>query len=159
MAKRIKIPKRIAGVKIPKGIRKGPIADFLNSSGGQVVLAEALLAFGAFYASRRIDPDTPAADLLRHPIDRARAKLAGHGLGDGALASAPDRLARAFRAGVRAFRSELHETASDAVGTAEEVLEVDATGAEVAPESEVTKKKPSPSRGEASRREGTSNTH
>jgi hypothetical protein len=158
MAKKIKIPKRIAGVKIPKGIRKGPIADFLSSSGGQIVLAEALLAFGAFYASRRFDPNTPAADLLRHPIDRARAKLAGHGLGDGGLASAPDRLVRAFRAGVRAFRSELDEP-GDASSTPEESLEVDATGAEVAVEADVAKRKPSPSRGEASRREGSSNPH
>ena len=31
------IAERIAGVKLPKATRKGPIADFLNSSGGQVL--------------------------------------------------------------------------------------------------------------------------
>jgi hypothetical protein len=41
--KKLKLPKRIAGVKIPKAARKGPVADFINSSGGQVLLAEALV--------------------------------------------------------------------------------------------------------------------
>ena len=72
----VKIPKRLAGVKIPKVIRKGPVADFLNSSGGQVVLAQALLAFGGYYAARRWDPYTPAGELLRHPIDSVRTRLA-----------------------------------------------------------------------------------
>ena len=58
--RKMKLPKRIAGVKIPKGIRKGPIGSFLTSSGGQLVIAEALLAAGGFYAARRLDPNTPA---------------------------------------------------------------------------------------------------
>ena len=29
----VKVPKRIAGMKIPKTVRKGPVVDFLNSIG------------------------------------------------------------------------------------------------------------------------------
>ena len=53
--RKMKLPKRIAGMKIPKGIRKGPIGTFLSSSGGQLVIAEALLAAGGFYAARRLE--------------------------------------------------------------------------------------------------------
>ena len=54
----VKIPKRIAGVKIPKTVRKGPVADFLNSSGGQVLIAEALLLAARSFAGKRVDPDS-----------------------------------------------------------------------------------------------------
>ena len=123
----IKIPKRIAGVKIPKSIRKGPIGDFLHSSGGQVVLAEALLAVGALYGARRWDAETPAGHLLRHPLDGVRSRLEESGLGTGRLSSTRDRLARAFQAGIHAFRAELHGA--------------DGTGAEQSPEADVDSNK------------------
>jgi hypothetical protein len=102
MAKKLKVPKRIAGVKIPKTIRKGPIGDFLSSSGGQVVLAEALLAVGAYYAARRFDASTPAGEALRHPLDSLRASRDWS-------SKTSERLARAFAAGVQAFRTTLNE--------------------------------------------------
>ena len=105
--RKMKLPKRIAGVKIPKGIRKGPIGHFLSSSGGQLVIAEALLAAGGFYAARRLEADTPAGEALRHPIDSVRAKLGSYGGGTS------DRFARALRAGVYAFRNTLHEPFAD----------------------------------------------
>ena len=94
MAKKhkMKLPKRIAGMKIPKGIRKGPIGNFLTSSGGQLVIAEALLAAGGFYAARRLDPNTPAGEAVRHPIDSMRAKLGSYGGGSfRSLRSSPAR--------------------------------------------------------------------
>ena len=94
MAKKhkMKLPKRIAGMKIPKGIRKGPIGTFLTSSGGQLVIAEALLAAGGFYAARRLDPNTPAGEAVRHPIDSMRAKLGSYGAGSfRSLRSSPAR--------------------------------------------------------------------
>ncbi|HVF16542.1 MAG TPA: hypothetical protein VNA21_06505, partial [Steroidobacteraceae bacterium] len=57
MAKRkLKLPKKIAGVKIPKAVRKGPVGQFLNSSAGQLLVAEALIAAGgAFFAAEMMD--------------------------------------------------------------------------------------------------------
>jgi hypothetical protein len=106
MARKLKVPKRIAGVKIPKRIRKGPLGDFLKSSGGQIVLAEALLAVGAFYAARRFDASTPTGEALRHPLDSLRASR------DRSRGTA-ERLTRAFGAGVQAFRAALSEPLPD----------------------------------------------
>ena len=40
----IKAPKQIAGVKIPKSVRKGALADFINTPIGQAVIANAVLS-------------------------------------------------------------------------------------------------------------------
>ena len=59
MAKRIKLPKRIAGIKIPKGIRKGPVIRFLNTPLGtwatraDVAGAKLTRAFAAAAVSSR----------------------------------------------------------------------------------------------------------
>jgi hypothetical protein len=157
MAREIKIPKRIAGIKIPKSIRKGPIADFVNSSGGQVLIAEAVLALGGLYAARRFDANTPTGELLRHPIEGLRTKLAGTGFADGALSSASDRFGRACRAGLAAFRAELAAPGSNAGMTAEPVA-ADPTAVSPETEAEVPKKKSPRSRAEP-RRETTSGPH
>ncbi|HEU5135189.1 MAG TPA: hypothetical protein VFU13_08615 [Steroidobacteraceae bacterium] len=34
----------MVGVKIPKSVRKGPIMDFVNSTTGRVLIAQALTA-------------------------------------------------------------------------------------------------------------------
>ena len=146
--RKMKLPKRIAGIKIPKGIRKGPIGNFLSSSGGQLVIAEALLAAGGFYAARRLDPNTPAGEAVRHPIDSMRAKLGSYGSGTS------ERFARALRAGVHAFRNTLHEPITDGAPTPEQVYD-----AGTDPEDDPTGKNPSSSRGETLRREGGSGTH
>jgi hypothetical protein len=156
MAKKfnVKIPKRIAGVKIPKGIRKGPIADFLNSSGGQVVMGEALLAFAAYYAARRWEPNTAAGELLRHPIDSMRTRLGD----ERGLTSAPDRVGRACRAAIQAFRGALNDSRSGA-GAVVEPVSADATTANEAAEGGVPKKKASRSPNEAAGRDATSGPH
>lgn len=144
MAKKVKVPKRIAGVKIPKSIRKGPIGDFLTSSGGQVVLAEVLLALAAVYAARRLDGDS-TADVLRHPLDSLRA-------GRDWSRGTSERFTRAFGAGVQAFRAAMQEPLADSA--AESVA-----GADSASEgAEPTKKKRSP-RGEATLRDTTTGPH
>ncbi len=101
MAKNLKVPKRIAGVKIPKAIRKGPVGHLLTSSGGQVLIAEILLALVAVYASRRVDGNA-AGDALRHPLDRLRA-------GRDWSRGTSERFTRALSAGVQAFRSAMQE--------------------------------------------------
>src|SRR5687768_8548538 len=65
MSKRIKLPKRIAGIKIPKGIRKGPVVKFLNTPPGQVVLAQALLVIGGAFAVDKARDN----DGALHPLE------------------------------------------------------------------------------------------
>ena len=108
----VKVPKRIAGVKIPKGVRKGPILDFLNSSGGQVLVAEALLLAARSYASKHVDPDSPLGEVVNHPVKKAKeAALSGKAkakdVGNGATAASAQ-LAHAFDEAMRAFRAALN---------------------------------------------------
>jgi hypothetical protein len=147
--RKMKLPKRIAGVKIPKGIRKGPIGHFLSSSGGQLVIAEALLAAGGFYAVRRLEPNTPAGEALRHPIDSVRAKLGNYG-------GTSDRFARALRAGVYAFRNTLHEPFAEGAPTSEQIYD---TATDTTEGDDSIPKRHSSSRGETPRRETGSGTH
>ncbi len=57
MAKRKKrkalLPKRIAGVKVPKSVRKGRLGELLASQTGQALLAQAVLAAGAIGATKK----------------------------------------------------------------------------------------------------------
>ena len=97
MAKKIKIklPKKIAGVKIPKVIRKGPIGEFMNSGAGQVILAEALVAAAALFTASKTDG-------VRR-LGNAMTGKTGNG---------PDyteRLSKACRVAGRVFREALHD--------------------------------------------------
>jgi hypothetical protein len=94
MAKKLKIklPKRVAGVKIPKVVRKGPIAEFINSGAGQVILAETLVAAAALFTATKTDG-----------VRRLGNAMAGNG---------PDyseRLSAACKAAGRAFREALQD--------------------------------------------------
>jgi hypothetical protein len=127
----------------------------LSSSGGQVLLAEALLALGTMYAARRFD--APVGEALRHPIDAVPRRLDPNGLGYRGLGSR-DRLARAFHAGIQAFRAELQQADEPYVASSsEEVEAVDRAAAGVA-DTEGAKKKPSRSRVEP-RDDGTVSRH
>jgi len=101
-----KLPKRVAGVKIPKIVRKGPLGHFLNSKAGQLVIAETLVAAAAAFTAVKADEGTVAGETVRHPLDTARR--VGHAL-TSAGADESDRLAHAFRAAGRAFREALHD--------------------------------------------------
>jgi len=97
--KKVKLPKRIAGVKLPKATRKGPIVDFLNSSGGQVLLAEALVLAAGVFGARRVAAQAGA------PWDPGtRENIARENIAD-----ASARLAHASREALKAFRAALSE--------------------------------------------------
>ena len=148
MAKKAKLPKRILGVKVPKQIRKGPLGQFLASSGGQVVVVEALLAAAAFYGARRIDPDTSVGKTLRHPLDGLRA-------GRDWSRGASDRFGRALRAGAQSFRATLQE--SEAIDAAQTHEEASDTSLETVAASRP--KKSASSRRDARREEESSGPH
>ena len=102
MSKQIKIPKRLAGVKIPKGIRKGPVVKFLNTPAGQVVLAQALLLIGGVFA---VGKDRAGGGL---PTSLKSLNAAGEGIGDRAN-HVGAKLTRAFAAAAHAFREVMEE--------------------------------------------------
>lgn len=106
MSKRIKLPKRIAGIKIPKGIRKGPVVKFLNSPPGQVVLAQALLVIGGAFAVDKARDN----DGALHPLDTL--KEAGRDVGKRAE-FAGSKLTHAFAAAARAFREAMESDSDD----------------------------------------------
>jgi hypothetical protein len=109
MSKRIKLPKRIAGIKIPKGIRKGPVVKFLNTPPGQVVLAQALLVIGGAFAVDKARDN----DGALHPLDTL--KEAGRDISKHADV-AGSKLTRAFAAAAHAFREVMESDSDDAVG-------------------------------------------
>ena len=108
----VRLPKRIAGVKIPKRDRKGPILDFLNSSGGQVVVAEALLLAARSYASKHVSPQSPLDHGGKSSGEEgqgscASGKAKAKDVGNGAPAASAQ-LAHAFDEAMRAFRAALN---------------------------------------------------
>ena len=113
---RIKLPKRIAGVKLPKSVRKGPIMDFVNSSAGQLLLAEAAMAAVGLFAAKQAS-DGSAGEVLAHPVDslqRAGRKVARRaGDAQDQIARSSARLRFALEEGIRAFREALAEPGLD----------------------------------------------
>jgi hypothetical protein len=102
---KIKLPKRVAGIRIPKVIRKGPLGQFLNSHAGQVILAEAVVAAAAIFTAKTAE-DSAVGDGLRHPVDGARRLK--HAMA-ATSADQSERLAHAFRRAGEAFREALHD--------------------------------------------------
>ena len=111
MAKKLKVAKRIAGVKIPKSVRKGPIGTFLNSNVGQVLIAEAILVAAGAMALRGSDPHSRAGEAIRHPLQQlkraTRAAMHKGARTKGAVADKSERLADVLRDGVAAFKASL----------------------------------------------------
>src|SRR3954464_1414496 len=93
---KIKVPKRVAGVKIPKAVRKGPVLDFVNSSTGRMLIAEALTAAVGLFAYNRADTN---GDGVRRGAADCEESLKHN----------TARLTFAFGEGVRAFREALTE--------------------------------------------------
>ena len=100
MSKKLKIPKRMAGVKIPKAIRKGPVRGFLASPGGQLLVAQALVLADGILANRKIDPQSRAGELLELPLES---------MADGGNGAQAERLYRACREVLEAFRAVLED--------------------------------------------------
>jgi len=102
MAKsRIKVPKRLAGVKIPKAVRKGPVMEFVNSKTGRVLIAQALTAAIGVLAYKQASPETR---------ERVRGKVKnGAEETTEALKRNTARLSFAFGEAVTAFRTSLQQ--------------------------------------------------
>jgi len=136
--KKVKLPKRIAGVKLPKATRKGPIVDFLNSSGGQVLLAEALVLAAGVFGARRVAAQAGAPWDPGTRENIARDNIAG----------ASARLAHASREALKAFRAALSEPSPllDEISDTDDTSPEESAGYVPAEEVAVAKKKRAASR-------------
>jgi hypothetical protein len=143
---KIKIPKRVAGIKIPKTVRKGPLIHFLNSSAGQVLLAEGLMVLGGALGLRSADPDSGMGHLARHPLDSLRhlgleASTRADGAG-AAVSHESKKLSVAFSEAIRAFRAAMDEATPEDGEAAQDPEEATA-GEGVATPERAKKKQPS----------------
>lgn len=105
----MKLPKRIAGVKIPKAVRKGALGDFLGSKTGQALIAQAVMAASAaLVAKHEAEPGSTTRKAGRGA--KAAVKSAGDvvdAAGGGTAALAPATLAYAFTEAARTFAEVL----------------------------------------------------
>jgi hypothetical protein len=86
-------------------VRKGPVAKFLNSSAGQLVLAEALVLVGGALAAEARGSGSGPAELGREPLSGA-SKGGGERAG---IVTESSLLPSAFNDAVRAFRTSLEQ--------------------------------------------------
>ena len=128
------LPKRIAGVKVPKAVRKGRFGELLASQTGRALLAEAVLAAGAIGAAKKAG-DAVADKAAEGPSVRSFATGLAERLqhGDGKEAGAA--LAFALGEAARVFFNAIGEHRQGAASAA----------AAEAPDSGDSKKKPRPS--------------
>lgn len=101
MAKKLKLPKRIAGIKIPKVIRKGPVRDFMNSQAGQLIIAQSLVAAAGVFTAAKAS-HTDAGEVVKHPADATKAAVS---FGEDQTA----RLTFALKEAARAFRQAMEK--------------------------------------------------
>lgn len=99
------IPKRIAGVKVPKKVRKGRFGDLLASKTGQALIAQAILGAGAVAAGMKAkdNPDVrKAAGKAKHGVaDTAQGATQATAEAGSTLAYALGEAARTFAEALR----------------------------------------------------------
>ncbi|MYZ50457.1 hypothetical protein [Propylenella binzhouense] len=123
MAKKKKMksamPKKIAGVKIPKKVRKGAVGQFVASPAGQAMIGEMLLA--ALAAIRKGGKGSKLGIAARHPA--AAAELGASraaDLGSDAMEALRERtasLSEAFGEAARHFMDSVSADADDRGGS------------------------------------------
>lgn len=102
------LPKRIAGVKVPKGLRKGRAGQFLASPLGVALVSEAAVAAGTWAASHQGKPGSAARRFADHPLT-SLAHLAEDARVRGAAST--EALREAFAAASAAFSDTLRHSA------------------------------------------------
>jgi len=108
MAKKTNVPKRIAGVKVPKALRRG-LRDLAASQHGKTVLVEALAAVGAALAATQAKPGSPT----RKVAAKQATKVEGAAKGLRAKAAATrSATAAALEDAARSFTETLRRRAS-----------------------------------------------
>lgn len=109
MANRSKVPRRIAGVKIPKPLRQG-LKRLARTQNGRTVLGEALVAAAGVVAAHEAKPGSRTRTAIAESAPQARDKA-------GALAGEARSWvdsAGAFEDAARAFVDTLKSHSADA---------------------------------------------
>ena len=109
------IPKRIAGVKVPKAVRKGRFGELLASRTGQAVIAQAILGAGAVAAGMKAKDSAKvqaAARKTKHTV-ADKAEAVADETGASTLAYALGEAARSFADAMRRGGTPHRETAED----------------------------------------------
>lgn len=98
------LPKRIAGVKVPKSVRRSRFGALLASPAGQALVADAVMGAGALAATKAArspkvrETTRGAADRIGHAGDEAKLEFAAAG---SALTYAVGEAARTFADALR----------------------------------------------------------
>jgi hypothetical protein len=108
------LPKRIAGVKVPKAVRKGRFGELLASPAGQALLAEAVMAVGAVAGAKKVAEAPQARETLKAAAGKVRDAAADAGKSTTAASGV---LAYALGEAARSFTEALHRQ-SDETSTA-----------------------------------------
>lgn len=98
------LPKRIAGVKVPKAVRKGRFGELLASRTGQVLIAEAIMAAGAVAGAKKAGESPKARRMFHDAAERVRHAGDGGGREMGAASAT---LAYALGEAARSFADAL----------------------------------------------------
>lgn len=105
------LPKRIAGVKVPKALRKGDLPALLASPLGVAIVSDALVIAAGRLGGDAAAKGSRTRELLAHPgrsLEHAGEAVVEGGVEAGhAAAEAARRLAEAVAAGVEAFVTTL----------------------------------------------------
>lgn len=103
------LPKKIAGVKVPKAVRKGRFGQLLASPAGQALIAEAVMAVGAVAGAKKVADDPGARDSLSKVADKMREATSHAGK---STTEASGVLAYALGEAARSFADALHRQSS-----------------------------------------------
>jgi len=111
------IPKKIAGVKVPKKVRRGRFGELLASKTGQAVIAQAILGAGAVAAGLKAK-DSPkvrsAARDAKHKVaEKADGAAHDAGAAGSAFAYALGEAARSFAEALRQGEPKRREGSRD----------------------------------------------
>jgi hypothetical protein len=102
------LPKRIAGVKVPRAVRKGRFGQLLASPAGQKLILEAIAAAGVIATAGRAKDSRKVRQFAHDAAGALRG--VGHGAQDGA-STLNTGLALAFGEAARAFTEALRRDA------------------------------------------------
>jgi hypothetical protein len=105
MAKTKKVPKRIAGVKLPKNVRRG-LRDLAADQNGRAVLIEALTAAGAALAAVQAQPVSTTRKVAAKQAPKAKAAAKQP---DGQAADVHAAAVAAFEDAARSFTETLRK--------------------------------------------------
>jgi hypothetical protein len=116
MAKKNKVPKRIAGVKLPKPLRRG-LRDLARTQNGRTVLTEAVVAAAGLLAAHEAQPGSKAREVIAENTPGAKAKAKAFAAEARSWAGGTEPFQDAARAFTESFRNRTAAAAEHDVST------------------------------------------